>query len=92
MPEIILNPMNQESEDRMRKALTAIAEVMNVEIAVETLSVVKITWKNTAVLMDIIKNLSGNSIAKEKKASNRYTNPSLPSKMVMDEDIDPLGS
>jgi hypothetical protein len=54
--------------------------------------VVKITWKNAAVLVDVIKNIAGNNVAKERKAGNRYTSPSLPSKMAMDEGIDPLGS
>lgn len=73
MAEIVLNPMSEEKEEKFRKALQAVADSMGIEVECETLSVIKVSWKQNPNLGEVIKIISGNQVAKVQTHGNRYT-------------------
>ncbi len=92
MPEIILQPMSKESESKFRQALLAIGECMEVEINCETLSVIKVSWKNVPILTEVIQTLARNHIGQVRTHGNRYTIKPISNEPKLEKGIDPLGS
>ena len=75
MAEILFNPMSEETEEKFKQAIEAAADCMGVEIAYETLSVVRVSWKGSGQMEEVVRLLAGNNISQVKKAGNRYSKP-----------------